>query len=184
MSTFLTLLTGGGLLAVGSTLTGWQTNRFSRKRDQAAHAHELTMAQEARRQDRLDRAYTDLGIYLSRHADWARSVRPIWGPVPPPERLTAEERWRIENAVKVYGSKEGRHLLAQREERFSKIQHADFTIRQADEAAGREHELEQMAQRERRALDGYKQAMYEAADRIRDQMSAELNGQPALPAAS
>ena len=62
MSILIALLTGGGL---GTYLTTWQTNRFARQRDQAAHAHELAITAEARRQDRLERAYTELGIYLA-----------------------------------------------------------------------------------------------------------------------
>lgn len=38
MSTLITLLTGGGLLAVGSILAGWQANRFARQRDPAIAA--------------------------------------------------------------------------------------------------------------------------------------------------
>jgi hypothetical protein len=44
---------------------------------------------------RLEETYTNLGIYLSRFADWARSVRPLIGPVDPPDQLPTEERWQV-----------------------------------------------------------------------------------------
>ncbi len=62
MSTSITLLAGGGLLAAGGLLGSLLDNWLGSKRDQRTHAHERQMAQEARRQDRLERAYTELGI--------------------------------------------------------------------------------------------------------------------------
>jgi hypothetical protein len=49
----------------------------------------------------------------------------------------------------------------------------------ADNARGDDPELERQAQQERLGLDGYKKAMGEAADAIRDQMRAELEGRTA-----
>ena len=81
------VLIGGGLVAGSMLLSAWQTSRNASKRDQAAHAHELVIAQEARRQDRLERTYHELGIYLARHEDWARSVRPFRGQVSAPDPM-------------------------------------------------------------------------------------------------
>lgn len=82
------------------------------------------MAQEARRQDRLERAYTELGMFLSRWEDWARSVHPFMGPVPTPEPLPREERWRIETLVTNHGSREVRPLLKAWAEQRLKIARA------------------------------------------------------------
>jgi hypothetical protein len=86
MHTFLFLLAGGGLIATGSLLTGFLTNRHDANRDKRRYEHEETTAREALRQERLEKAYLELGMYLSRYADWARSVRPLWGPIPAPDR--------------------------------------------------------------------------------------------------
>jgi hypothetical protein len=81
MNTLLTVLTGGGLVALGGLVNGWLANRQGAKRDQSRYDHERKMAEEARRQERLDQAYIALGEYLSHFGDWARSVQPFIGPV-------------------------------------------------------------------------------------------------------
>jgi hypothetical protein len=179
MSTFITLLTGGGLLAAGSLLSGWQNNWLASRRDRRTHAHEQQMAQEARRQDQLERAYTELGIYLSHYTDWARSVQPLLGPIPPPDPMPPAERWRIETLVTNHGSPEVRGLLGRWAEIARKIDNADAMIRLAEGSRAVETELDQEALRERRALEDYRKAMHEAADDIRAQMSAELDGRAA-----
>jgi hypothetical protein len=65
MSMFVTLLTGGGILAAGALLTGLLTNWLDARRDKRRYIHEKEMTREARRQERLQRTYTDLGIYLA-----------------------------------------------------------------------------------------------------------------------
>ena len=45
------------------------------------------MAAETRRQDRLEGAYHELGMFLSWQADWTRAVHPFIGPVPAPEPI-------------------------------------------------------------------------------------------------
>jgi len=68
MSTLIALLTGGGLVAAGAVINGVVTGLLNSR-----------AAREARKQDRLDKAYIELGEYLSRFGDWARSVQPFWG---------------------------------------------------------------------------------------------------------
>src|SRR5258708_22998545 len=132
MGPFLTLLTGGGLVAagaaVGGVLSAWLSNRLGAKRDERSYSHQREMAREARRQDRLDQAYTELGTYLSRYADWARSVQPFWGPVPAPDPLPPAERWRVETLVTQYGSSDVRRLLERWGEQATKIDTADHAI--------------------------------------------------------
>ncbi len=179
----MTLLTGGGLLAAGGLLSGLQNNWLGSKRDQRRHVREQQMAREALRQDRLERTYTDLGIYLSHYADWARSVHPFIGPIPAPDPLPPEERWRIETVVMNHGSKEVRGLLKRWREYARKIDNADAVIRLAEGARAVEPDLDQEALRERHALEDYRKAMYEAADDIRDRMWAELADQTEVRAA-
>jgi hypothetical protein len=181
MNTLLAVLTGGGIAAAGSLLTGWQSNRFGRRRDEATRAHEQQMAREAVAQERLDRAYTELGIFLSHWAAWARSVHPFMGQGAPPDPMPDEEQWRIETLVKNHGSPEVRALLDQWTEIARKIENANEVIELADHARGPAPELDKEAQKERLALEDYRKQLQEAANRIHDRMSAELSGQAALP---
>lgn len=182
MNTLLAVLIGGALAAAGGLLSGWQSYRFGSKRDQRAHAHEQQMAREALGQERLDRAYIELGIYLSRHADWARSIQPMLGPVPAPDPMLPLERWRIETLVMNHGSQQVRRLLERWREQAQKIENADIVIRMAEQARD-PGALDEKALRERQALDEYRRAMHEADEAIRDRMWAELAGQTEAPAA-
>ena len=53
---YLTLLTGGGLVAVGSVANGLLTNWLGSKRDKDRYEREQVMAREARVQERLHQA--------------------------------------------------------------------------------------------------------------------------------
>jgi hypothetical protein len=176
MNTLLAVLTGGGIAAAGSLLTGWQNHLFGRKRDEITRVHEQQAAREALRQERLDRAYTELGIYLSHEAAWARSVHPFIGPVPVPDPMTDEERWRIETLVTNHGSPEVRQLLDKWGEQRMKIQEADIVITMARESRD-PGSLGEKADQEHQALEDYRRALHEAATAIRDQMRKELDGQ-------
>lgn len=178
----MALLTGGGLAAVGGLVSGWLTNWLGDKRDERRYTHEQKMAREARRQDRLELAYVELGKYLSRSGDWARAVRPFIGPVPPPDPLPPEERWRIETLVRAYGSEKVRQLLGQWEDQAKKIQNADHVIQLLEQVSNPSSGLDAEAHKEQLALPGYKDALFMAEDAIRDQMSRELTSDepPAL----
>jgi hypothetical protein len=176
MNTLLAVLIGGVLAAAGGLLSGWQSYRFGRSRDQITHAHEQQMAREAVTQERLDRAYTELGIYLSHYADWAKSVHPMLGPVPAPDPLPPAERWRIETLVMNHGSPEVRQLLERWGEQAQKIENADIVIRMAEQARD-PGKLAEDADREHMAMGEYRAAMHEADKAIRDRMWAELRGQ-------
>jgi hypothetical protein len=193
MNTFLTLATGGGLVALGGLASGFVTNWLGAKRDQrrydheqdmarASRSHEQDMAREARSQERLDRAYIALGEYLSRFGDWARSVRPFTGPVPAPAPQPPEEQWHIEALVTAYGSEEVRLLLEQWRKRARIIENADLVIRSAEQSPDLSAELDEKALRERQALEDYRKAMHDAADAIRGQMRQELDRSGSPPA--
>jgi hypothetical protein len=181
MNTFLAVLTGGGLAALGGLLSGWLNNRLGSKRDERAHAREQQAAREALGQERLDRTYTELGIYLSHMAEWARSVRPVIGPVPAPDPVSPEERWRIETLVENHGSPEVRRLLDRWGEQRMKIENADIVLGMDAESRGTG--LAEEALRERQALEDYRKSLYEASSAIRDQMRKELAGQAEVPTA-
>jgi hypothetical protein len=85
MKTLLAVLTGGGIAAVGGLVTGLLNNWMGGKRDKHAYARQQEMAREALGHDRLDRAYTELGIYLAHRAAWAMSIRPFTNPVSGPD---------------------------------------------------------------------------------------------------
>jgi hypothetical protein len=171
----MTLLTGGGLVALG----GLAVALTDALRDKNRCRHERQLAGEARRQDRLEQAYLELGIYLARHEDWARSVRPFWGQPPAPDPLPPGERWRIQALVTNCGSAEIQRLLGAWAEAARKIENADQVIGLADRARGPAPELEQEARQEHLALEGYRKALYEAAEDVRAQMNSELtDGRP------
>ena len=107
MTTFLAILTGGGLAALGGLLSGLVTNWLGDKRDQRKYEHERAMALETRRQQRLEQAYIELLGYLSYHAEWARSVGAVQGPDP----LPREDIRRIEARIEAYGSPKVRGML-------------------------------------------------------------------------
>jgi len=173
MNTYLTLLTGGGLAAGGAVVTGLVNNWQGARRDKLGHKHDREIAQEARSQERLEEAYLALGQYLSRFEDWARSVHPFLGPVPAPDPLQPEERWRIQALVTTYGSEEVQSLLDRWGECAQRIENADVTIRMANESRDL-GELDREALREKHALEDYRKAMRDAADAIRSQVRREL----------
>jgi len=172
MNIFMALLTGGGLVALG----GLAVALVEARRDKSRHRYEKDLAREARQQDRLERAYCELGIYLSHQTDWARSVHPFIGPVPAPDPIPPNDRWRIEALVTNHGSLEVRRLLERLGETGRKIENADIVIRMAEQSR-EPGGLAEEARRERLALEDYRKALYEAADDIRAQMNAELAGQ-------
>jgi hypothetical protein len=174
MNTYLTLLTGGGLIAAGAVVSGLLTNWLGSRRDKRGYEHEQEMAREARSQERLDQAYIALGEYLSRFGDWARSVHPFLGPVPAPDPLQPGERWRIEALVTAYGSEEVQRLLDRWGECAQRIENADVVIRMADDSRDPSPELDQDALREKHALEDYRKVMRDAADAIRSQIQREL----------
>jgi hypothetical protein len=174
MNTYLTLLTGGGLIAAGAVVTGLLSNWLGSRRDKRGYAHEQEMARQARVQERLDQTYIALGEYLSRFEDWARSVHPFLGPVPAPDPLSPRDHWRIEAMVTAYGSEEVQRLLDRWAECAQRIENADVVIRMADKARSPSSERDQDALRERHALEDYRKAMRDAADAIRSQMRREL----------
>jgi hypothetical protein len=174
MNAWMALLTGGGLVAVGSVANGLLTNWQNSKRDKRGYDHEQEMAREARVQERLEQAYITLGEYLSRYEDWARSVHPFLGPVPAPDPMPAAERWHVEALVTSCGSEEVLRLLDRWGECARRIENADVVIRMAERARGSEPELDRDALREKHALEDYRKAMRDASDAIRSQIQREL----------
>jgi type II secretory pathway pseudopilin PulG len=188
MSTLLTLLTGGGLAALGGLASGAVTNWYGAKRDREryereqvmaleARSHEQAMAREARHQEGLKQAYLELGTYLSRYLDWSKSVQPMLGPVPVPDPLPPQERWRIETSVLAYGSPEVRRLLDEWRKCAERIENADAVIRLRDQSRDPGQQFDDKANKENLALPEYRQAMFEADKAIRDRVHEELAGE-------
>ena len=168
------MLTGGGLAAAGGLASGLLTDWLGAKRDERRYSHEQMMALEARHQERLDLAYMELGRYLSRSGDWARAVRPLWGPVQAPDPLPPGDRWRVETLVIAHGSEEVRRLLGLWEEHARKIQNVDQLIELLEQTHDTSAELYQEALKEHAALPDYKKALSKAENAIRTQMRREL----------
>ena len=175
MNTLIALLTGGGLVAASTYLTAWQTSRNAGKRDQAARAHELAMAAEARRKQWLKETYDQLGIYLAWQAEWAMSVHPFIGPVPAPDPIPPQERRKVEALVADHGSPQVRALLDQCLEAGRKIEIAGQVITMAEQSPN-PGQLAAEAQKQRLALEDHRKARQQASDRVYDQMKAELDG--------
>jgi hypothetical protein len=91
--------------------------------------------------------------------------------------MPAEERWRMEALVTAYGSPEVLRLLQQWNERARKIDSADATIRTVERSRNPSQQLDDEAQREHLAIEGYKRELFEADKAIRDRMHRELAGE-------
>jgi hypothetical protein len=184
----ITLWTGGGLVAAGAVVSALATNFLGAMRDRrrykheqdlarAAQRHEQETARETRRQERLTQTYLELLTYLSHYLDWAKSVRPMWGPVPAPDPVPSQERWRIEALVTAYGSPEVLRLLRLWGEHAAKIDNADATIRLLEQSKNPSQQFDEQAMQEHRALPTYKQEMFRADEAIRDMVRRELAGE-------
>lgn len=175
VSGFVGVLTGVGGTVIVAIRGFRSTSNATEAQIEAAAANvqaQIDADRAAQRRDRLAQAYTELGMYLSRHADWAASVRPYWGQIPTPDPLTPQDRWRVETAVTLYGSPEVGRLLAQWTDHARKIDMADDTIRRADKSAS--GDLDDEARKERIALPAYKAALAAADAAIRAQMNREI----------
>jgi hypothetical protein len=176
MTTFLALLTGGGLAAIGGLLSGLVANWLGERRDQRKYEHERVMALEARRQQRLEQAYVELLGYLAHHAAWARSVQALFD-VKAPDPLADENVKRIEALVTAYGSDEVRQLLVQWIERGGKLAQASAVINTERESANPSQELQDEAHRELRAIPSYRDAILDVDSAIRERVRRELTGE-------
>jgi hypothetical protein len=178
MSAWLALIGGAALATASGIVTGWQANRLGMKRDKQEHEHQQRMARNALAQERLDRTYTELGIFLARRWAWARSVHPFMGAVATPDPIPDAELWRIETLVKNHGSPEVQELLDEWGKVVQKIENADAIIRLTDTSRAPSDELAQEAMQEKKAIEmEYRPEMLTAADAIRHQMNADLAGQ-------
>jgi hypothetical protein len=176
MTTFLAILTGGGLAALGGLLSGWVTNWLGDKRDQRKYEHEQAMAAEARRQERLEQAYIELLAYLAHHAGWARSVRPMVA-VKAPDPLTDENVQRVEALVTAYGSEEVRQLLDEWFQRVAGLAAATATVAEAEEWNKPSEQLDAGTRKVLAAIPDYKQAVFDADSAIRKRVRQELAGE-------
>jgi hypothetical protein len=177
MTTFLAILTGGGLAALGGLVSGLLTNWLGDKRDHRKYAHERVMALEARRQQRLEQAYVELLDHLARHDEWARAVRPFVGPVPTPEPLRPEETRRVEALVAAYGSDRVRDLLDEWWKPAVNIRQVDLLLRSLEESKSPSKQLDDEVMQEQAALPKYKEAMLQAHESIRERVRQELAGE-------
>jgi hypothetical protein len=173
MTTFLALLTGGGLAVLGGLLSGWLNNRLGEKRDQRKYEHERAMALETRRQQRLEQAYLELLGYLSYHAEWARSVGAVQGPDP----LPREDIRRIQALIEAYGSPKVRGLLQVWRECVADLALAGVTSGTVEESPDPSQELDDDARDELGRIPSYRRAIFQTAEAIREQVRRELAGE-------
>jgi hypothetical protein len=175
MTTFLAILTGGGLALLGGLLSGLLTNWLGDKRDQRKYEHERAMAMDARRQERLEQAYIELLAYLPHQAAWARPVRPFRGTVQA-DPMSFKEVKRIEALVEAHGSEEVRRLLQQWRECWQKIDDEVAAIGLKEKPTPGQ-ELEDEARLMLLGKSGYLEAMMDAAEAVRERVRQELAGE-------
>jgi hypothetical protein len=178
MTTLQTLLTGGGLVALGAILSAWVTNWLGKGRDQSRYKHERTMALETRRQERLEQAYIELLDFLSHYAEWMRSTQRLRGqqvavPDPPPR----EESNRVMVLLEAHGSQEVRRLLSEWRSCAAKLEHVDagLPLVQLDDEADAEEEA--WARDPGKVIAAQRDAMLKADKAIRDRIRQELAGE-------
>jgi hypothetical protein len=187
MTTFLAILTGGGLAALGGLLSGLVTNWLGDRRDKRRYAHERAMAMEARRHDeataaearrqqRLEQAYLELLAYLAHHAAWARSVRSLFD-IKPPDPLKDENVKRIEGLVEAYGSDEVRRLMVEWIRCGGRFANTEAIIQMAERSPNSSEQLDDKAREELEALAHLRNAMLEADNAIRNRVRLELAGE-------
>jgi hypothetical protein len=82
---------------------------------------------------------------------------------------------RVGALVEAYGSHEVRGLMREWRERAGRI--ADATIRLLEKSKNPSQELENEARRMHLAIGGYREAMFDAAEAIREQVRRELAGE-------
>jgi hypothetical protein len=178
MTTFLAILTGGGLAVIGGLASGWLTNWLGEKRDQRKYEHEQAMAQEARRQERLEQTYIELLRYLSHYADWTRSVDRVLGmPTPAPDPPPREELNRVEALVEAHGSPEVRRLLSKWREHAAKLQYADDSLPLVGLDDEPDADDEAWTRDVGKARVAHRKATLEADQEIRDRIRQELAGE-------
>ena len=178
MTTFLAILTGGGLAALGGLLSGLVTNWLGDKRDRRKYEHERAMALEARRHERLEQAYIELLGFLSHYAEWMGSPRRLLGQeVPLPDPPPREELLRVMVLLEAYGSQEVRRLLREWRSCAEKLEHADagLPLVQLDDEAHAEEEA--WARDPVKVIAAHRKAVLTADQAIRDRIRQELAGE-------
>jgi hypothetical protein len=177
MNAFLTLLTGGGLAALGGLLSSLATGRREAKRDERKYTHEQAMAREARLQVRREKAYLDLLTYMALVEDWAASVRPFWGEPPAPESMTDEQHWRIDALIRANGSPEVLRLTREFNAVIHRIRAADETIAVVERSKNPSRQADDEAKREHKAMLGYREDLWKVHEAICEQVRLELRGE-------
>jgi hypothetical protein len=178
MTTFLALLTGGGLAALGGLLSGVITNLLGARRDRRKYEHERAMALEARRQERLEQAYIELLGFLSHYAEWMSSPRRLLGQqVALPDPLPREELNRIMVLLEAHGSQEVRRLLSEWRSCAAKLENVDagLPLVQLDDEADAEEEA--WARDSGKVIAAQREATLKADKAIRDRIRQELAGE-------
>jgi hypothetical protein len=178
MTTFLAILTGGGLAALGGLLSGLVTNWLGDKRDRRKYEHERAMALEARRQERLEQSYIELLGFLSHYAEWMGSVRRLLGQqVPLPDPPPREELNRVMVLLEAYGSQEVRRRLGEWRSCAEKLQAFDAGLPLVPLHDEADAEAEAWARDPIKLKAAQREAALKADKAIRDRIRQELAGE-------
>jgi hypothetical protein len=97
------------------------------------------------------------------------------GPVEAPDPLSRDEVRRVEALVESHGSLEVRALMREWRAR-AQLADADATISLVERSRRPSQELDDQAQAEHRAIPAYREAMFDAAEAIRERVRQELAG--------
>jgi hypothetical protein len=113
-----------GVVALAGILATWRTG-------QQARTHDVRLAREERRQDRLANAYVELLTMAERVGQWASMVRPFIDTTPPqpvPPLPDLMEQARAEALIQAYGSPAVQELAASWRDAVRAIIRADRTL--------------------------------------------------------
>jgi hypothetical protein len=174
------LLTAGGGV-VTTSAAAWLGNRRDRRR----YRHERVMAQDERRQRRLQDTYLELLVYLSYQRRQVKSIRPTSGSSEPPVQIDPNRLIEMDAKVAAFGSPRVQQLLDGWGDWADRIQEASWTIHNALSGQNLSKDDREDAAQEKRKLPDYMRAMFDAENQIRAQVHAELLGShdgPAEPA--
>lgn len=153
---------------------------------------QIAVAREERRQRRLEAAYQELLAVLSHTYAWVLTVYPTWskaGEYTMPPMPELPDKARTEALLTAYWSPRVQQLMDPWRDALTDVNNAGVAIAKYEDAVakGRGDDLADLALQSKRNLPGFRDAVWAADERLREQVRRELLGehdgsaQPAAP---